>query len=730
MLLWNQQHKRWVDAQMKKQGTFRTGSAEGGEPPDPEWATLRAEQEAKRQARRAAQADPFAPTGKASEVPQTGEPQDEDETWWQDDEDKPRVYEPGQGMAGRGTSTGRAPGAEVGGRYQRSEELRGQTAAEQRGRSRQASDLPGSKNSPYREGITNPYNPDSPEGKSWQRQNDWFRRKRQPQIMQNEKLDKLVDQGWPKEAVDELKALGRAPTTKDIEEVRARYKGTPTSPESVDKPGWEPNPDVLQPVLGDPRRGQTQEQVDAANAADEASRQPAEPASEWGQDAPVSSKPSAETKARNIAAERDANGPFTSREDLIQRTGISEEDADKLLAPKGVANPTPAPEKGPSLLDQMSEGGKRLREAAQKRGQLDPNAPDYVPPETYPEGGVLDRMGPGGKRLAGLEDTPAEAEKPGWEPPVDTLGLEENGGLNPGEKKVEPPEQLTRADFGSDAEYEDWLHNQQSGYNEAVKSSDSDAILRSLQQQGYSQEDLDASNPYTQWTREDQDKPSQGNKMVTPPITTGGGHKPPVGPSIEDLMKPNIFAPPLPVPGGHVPVPLPKMPGGHVPGPEIKLPGVTDKGANWTPKWPDIKMPEIPHPDISLPDWLPGEGHPGAVARYRHARDYSDMLERLRQMGQGAGADEGGDDEQIAAALGLPPEQITDEIRAWWSSRPQPQPVQPGDDGMGAGLSSTMRQPIRMPSSRMEASNRAGWTPRAGGMKRRASMGTSAMVKL
>lgn len=635
MLLWNQQHKRWVDAQAAK-GSRPPSLVDS--PPDPDWASkLRAEQEAKRQARRSAAADPWAPTGKASEVPQTGEPPDEEETWWQDPEDKPRVYEPGQGMAGRGTNTGRAPGAEVGGRYQRSEELRGQTAAEQRGRSRQSSDLPGSKNSPYREGITNPYDPNSAEGKAWQRQNDWFRRKQQPQIMVKEQLDKLKEQGWPQEAIDEMKALGHRPTKAEVEDIRARYKNTPTSPEPTE------------------------------------------------------------------------------------------------------------PSKTPGVLDQMSAGGKRLRAAAQARGPLDPNAPDYVPPDTYPAGGVLDRMGPGAKRLNNMTDEATEPEKPGWEPPasgmtpeqaqeirdrVSKKWTEDYANLTPDDisqlqeaRRVlglpDQPEPGERV-FGSPEEKEDWLHNQQSGYNDAVKSGDP---LAWLKKQGYSQEDLDASNPYTQWTREDEDRPSQGNKMVTPPMDTGGGHKPPVGPSIEDLMKPNIFTPPVLGPGGHVPVPLPKMPGGHVPGPEIKLPNITD----------------LPHPDIQLPGWLPGQsqGQPQAQPEGGTPEDYADMLERLRQMSaQGAGADEG-DDAQIAAVLGIPPEQITDEIRQWWASRPQPGPQdvpQPGSDGMGAGLqlgpvhlSTTMRNPVRMPSSRMSMGRRAGWTPRAGGIVRRPSMGTSAM---
>lgn len=618
---------------------------------DDPFAELRAEQEARRKKRREEAASKWAPTGKSSEVPQTGEPQDEEETWWQDPEDRPRVYEPGQGMAGRGTTTGRSPGGEVGGRYQRSEELRGQTNAEQRGRKRSTSDIPGSANSPYREGITNPYSPESPEGKEWQRQNDWFRAKRQPKIVLNERLDRLVEQGWPQEAVDELKDLGRPPTRADIEWIRNRYKGLPAPPSNI-----------LQPVLGDTRRGMTQEEVDAANAAAELRNAPPEPAPEWGPDTP-----------NKVPA------PAEHAERIKQAWAPQPE------------SPTGNPQ---SVLDRLSPGGKRLREKSLARGPL-----VGLPPE-----------GPGEQAL-----------KPGWEPKPDMLGLEENGGLNPGEPKWEAPVDESQMEpdpnMLKQPDADDWaqegvhhMRDIRTGKVRAYYDPPPEVLKYLVDPDEMGWEPPEGSTGGT-----------LGNKMVTPPIETGGGHKPPVGPDIRDIIgKPNIFMPPSIPTGGHVPVPLPDFPKGHVPGPEIKLPNITD----------------LPHPDIKLPDWFPGQGQPQAQPEGGTAESYSDMLDRLRNLGMGQ--DEGdGDDVQIAQALGCTPDEITDEIRAWWSARPQPQTVPPGDDGMGAGmqvgpvhLATSMRQPMRMPSSRMETSRRAGWTPRTGGMKRRPSMGTSAMMKV
>jgi hypothetical protein len=209
------------------------------------------------------------------------------------------------------------------------------------------------------------------------------------------------------------------------------------------------------------------------------------------------------------------------------------------------------------------------------------------------------------------------------------------------------------------------------------------------------------------------------SKSVLPPPKITGGHAPPVGPDIRDLIsKPTIFVPPGPITGGHIPVPLPDPPKGHIPGPEIKLPNITDI------PHPDIHLPDIGRPDIPLPDWLQNLGGQQTPPTDQGTPEsYSDMLERLRQLGSGADSNS-----PSVPADPSQPSMSSEQILALLMeliARMQ----SPRSD-MGAGLSMTMRPPIRMPSGRMEMSHRAGWVPRTGGIARRSPMGTSAMLKV
>jgi len=359
----------------------------------------------------------------------------------------------------------------------------------------------------------------------------------------------------------------------------------------------------------------------------------------------------------------------------------------------------------------MGPGAQRLREAAQARGPLDPNAPDYVPPEDYPEGGVLDRMGPGGKRLSDLGDKPTEEDE--------------------AEQAYQDEEERLQRKYPGYGDYDPEYRFPEEDWRDYPNQPEKWQINR-----------LPGS-----------DKP---NPSVERPIDLGGGHKPPVGPDIRDLItKPAINVLPGPITGGHIPVPLPEGPKGHVPGHEVQLPNVTDVGqglgdlgegiGNWWEQRPGWLGGA--GADSNAPPSVPAEpGHPDMSSADVIAL-LEELLARLQAPRSGMGTGQ-------ATADPEEPEPGTPEWYQWMRQRgligPQSSGVYSADPNepedvtspefqkrMGAGLqlgpihlNTSMRPPMRMPSSRMEMGRRAGWTPRTGGIARRPSMGTSAMLKV
>jgi len=318
------------------------------------------------------------------------------------------------------------------------------------------------------------------------------------------------------------------------------------------------------------------------------------------------------------------------------------------------------------------------------------------------------------KRAAGEPTTPPPG---GWEPkgvtnptpPPDKTGLavgtekppptswEDLAKLSPenrppaetDEERVAREHAERRAQMDEDARdagYNDWQHQM----DEEEKAYQAEEQRLQQKYPGY--------GDYEPGIPEIPDK----SKSVSPPIDLGGGHKPPVGPSIEDLSKPNIFMPPVEMPGGHIPVPLPEFPQGHVPGPEVQLPEHTEGAGPPLPDLGDVQE-SVNNWWDQRPAWLGGAGADTGEPSVPAEPGHQDMSS-----------------EEIMALL-------MELIARMQAPR----------SGMGAGLqlgpvhlSTSMRQPMRMPSSRMEMGRRAGWTPRAGGMKRRSSAGTSAMLDI